>query len=97
MICNVAFYDEKRRKLVNYEQMAFDRSQAPLAAISMGLMWRSGQHHIPSRCWVVWNHPDDVGVFFLDQVDSIDVSSPSKHLLDHIHSCVVGLAAGQSH
>lgn len=92
---NVAFYDEKRRKLINHEKLDCDRSQAGLAAIDLGLMYQSGNHQIPSRCWVVWNKPDDVGVFLLDQVGSdlnpVFSAPPPNSVFDHINSCVAKL------
>jgi hypothetical protein len=87
MAVNVAFYDEKRRRLVQHEVVPFPRQSAPFAAIELGLQWQSGRHRIPAPLWVVWDKIDDLGVFDLKQVDSDDFTPPAESILDDILAC----------
>jgi hypothetical protein len=87
MMINVAFYDEKRRRLVAHERLGFSRQSAAFPATQMGMLWKSGKHSLPSRYWVVWEDIDDLGVFPLDQVDSDEFSPLPEDMLDHILEC----------
>jgi hypothetical protein len=86
MAVNVAFYDEKKRVLVNVERVNMPRHTAGMAAIQLGLQLQSGRHRIPARLWVVWDKIDDLGIFPLDQVDR-DFTPLSQAMCDHIAEC----------
>lgn len=87
MAVNVAFYDEKRRRLVRHEVVSFPRQSAGMAAIQLGLQWQTGKHRMPAPLWVVWEKIDDLGVFDLQQVDSADFTPPPESVLDDILAC----------
>lgn len=82
MGCNVAFYDEKRGRLVCVERVSMPRVEAPIGAMMLGSHWQSGGHLIPSPWWVVWDNLDDLTVFSLHPCDS--GVCPDEAMLDRI-------------
>jgi hypothetical protein len=64
----VAFYDPRTDKLVDPDGFGGGMEEAREAALSLTMLWSSGDHCLPAPYWVVWNHAEDVlSVFVLDE------------------------------
>lgn len=65
---NVAFFDLWSRRIVEHEVLSgIRREEAPVLALNLATVWHGGSPHgLPSPVFLVWESPDDLGIFQLD-------------------------------